>query len=57
MSLKLKAVEYAEKTSKEVAAGHFGVDAKGVWKWSSQRDELVSMTKGRGGHVHVYMFK
>ena len=48
MSLKLKAVEYAEKTSKEAAERHFGVDTKRIWEWSSQRDELVSMTKGPG---------
>ena len=48
MSLKLKAVEYAEKTSKEAAARHFGVDAKRIREWSNQRDELVSMTKGPG---------
>ena len=48
MSLKLKAVEYAEKTLKEAAARHFGVDAKRIREWSSQRDELVSMTKGSG---------
>ena len=37
MSLKLKAVEYAEKTSKEAAARYFGVDDKSIWEWSSQR--------------------
>ena len=30
MSSKLKVVEYAEKTSKEAAARHFGVDAKRI---------------------------
>ena len=36
MSLKLKAVEYAEKTSKEAAARHFGVNAgNGVAKETS----------------------
>ena len=48
VSLKLKAVEYAEKTSKEVAARHFGVDTKRIREWSSQRDELLSMPKGLG---------
>ena len=48
MFLKLKAVEYAEKTSKEATARYFGVDAKSIREWSSQRDELASMTKGPG---------
>ena len=30
MSLKLKAVEYAEKTSKEAAARYFSVDDKSI---------------------------
>ena len=46
MFLKLKAVEYAEKTSKEATTRYFGVDTKSIREWSSQRDELVSMTKG-----------
>ena len=37
MSLKLKAVEYAEKTSKEAAARYFGVGDKSIREWSSQR--------------------
>ena len=48
MSLKLKAVEYAEKTSKEAAARYFGVDDKSIWEWSSQSDKLAFMTKGPG---------
>ena len=48
MSLKLKAVEYAEKTSKEAAARYFGVDDKSIREWSSQRDKLAFMTKGPG---------
>ena len=43
ISFKLKAVESAEKKSKEVAAREFGVDAKRFWKWCSQQDQLVAM--------------
>ena len=48
MSLKHKAVEYAQKTSKEMVARHFGANAKRIWDWSGQIDELASMTKGPG---------
>ena len=48
VSLKLKAVEYAEKTSKEAAARHFSVDAKRIREWCGQKDQLLEMTKSRG---------
>ena len=41
--LKLKAVGYADKTSKEAAARHVGVAAEMIEEWSGQRDKLVSM--------------
>ena len=41
MSLKLKAVEYAEKTSKEVVTRHFSIEAQRIRERSNQRDELV----------------
>ena len=48
VSFKLKAVETAEKKSKEAAAREFGVDAKQIWEWCSQKDKLVAM---------IYMYK
>ena len=38
-----KAVETAEKSSKEAAAHQFGVDAKRIREWCSQKDKLVAM--------------
>ena len=55
MTLKLKAVEYAEKTSKEAAARIFTVDTKRIREWCSQKEQLVSMTKSRGRSESIYM--
>ena len=48
VTLRLKAVEYAEKTSKKAAARIFTVDTKRIRKWCSQKEQLVSMTKKPG---------
>ena len=42
---KLKAVEYAERKSKEVAAREYGVDAKCIHVWCSQKGSLVVLKK------------
>ena len=47
-SFKLKAVETAEKKSKDAAARELGVDAKRIREWCSQKDKLVAM---------IYMYK
>ena len=44
-SYKLKAVERAENSSKEVAAREFGVDAKRIRVWCSQKDKLKATKK------------
>ena len=42
---KLKAVEYAEKSSKEAAARKFGVDVKRICVWCSQKEQLIALKK------------
>ena len=44
-SYKLKAIEWAEQSSKEAAAREFGVDAKRIRVWCSQKDKLPAMKK------------
>ena len=39
--LTLRAVEHAEKTSKEAAARQSSVDAKRIREWCSQKDQLL----------------
>lgn len=43
VSLKLKAVEAAEKTSKAAAARQFKVDPKRIREWCVQKDKLILM--------------
>ena len=42
---KLKAIEQSEQSSKEAAAREFGVDAKRICVWYSQKDQLAAMKK------------
>ena len=42
---KLKAIETAEKKSKEAAAREFRVDAKRVREWCQQKDQLLALKK------------
>ena len=44
-SYKLKAIERAEQSSKEAAAREFGVDAKRIRVWCSQKNQLAAMKK------------
>ena len=44
-SYKLKAVERAENSSKEASAREFGVDAKRIRVWCSQKDKLKATKK------------
>ena len=48
ISLKLRAVEHAEKTMKEAAVRQFGVDVKRIREWCSQKDQLLSMANEQG---------
>ena len=45
LTYKLNAVASAEKKSKEAAAREFGVDAKRIREWCSQKEKLVAMKK------------
>ena len=45
ISFKLKAIETAEKKSKEAAAREFAVNPKRIREWCSQKDKLVAMRK------------
>ena len=45
VSFKLEAIDCADKTSKQAAARKFGVDAKRLRVWCSQREELVALKK------------
>ena len=42
---KLKAIECAEKSSKEAAAREFGVDAKRIRVCCSQKEQLIALKK------------
>ena len=42
---KLKAIETAEKKSKEAAAREFRVDAKRVREWCQQKEQLLALRK------------
>ena len=46
-SFKLKAVERAEKSSKEAAAREFKVDAKRIHVWCTQKEQLLKMKNER----------
>lgn len=48
VTTKLKAVEIAEKVSKESAARQFKVDPKRIREWCKQKEALVQLTKQRG---------
>ena len=43
IAFKLKAIDSAEKTSKEAAAREYNVDPKRVPEWCCKKDELVAM--------------
>ena len=43
VSFKLRAVESAEKSTKEAAARHFGVDARRIREWCAQKEKLISL--------------
>ena len=45
VSFKLKAVECAEKKSKEAAAREMGVDSKRIREWYKQKEVLASLKK------------
>ena len=45
VSFKLKAVECAEKKSKEAAAREMGVDSKRIREWCKQKQMLASLKK------------
>ena len=45
VSFKLRAVDCAEKRSNEAAAREFGMDAKRIPVWCSQKDNLVTLKK------------
>ena len=47
VSFELKAVESASKKSRQAAAREFGVDAKRIRVWCSQKEELLAL-KGKG---------
>ena len=51
VSFKLKAVEYAEKTTKKAAAREMGVGTKRIREWCKQKEVLVSLKK-KGTHSH-----
>ena len=42
-SYKLKAVRFAEKSSKEAAVRAYGVDAKRIRAWCSQKEQLLAL--------------
>ena len=43
ITLKLKAVDFAEKESKEAAARQFGVDPKTIREWCQKKEQLVAL--------------
>ena len=45
VSFKLKAVEWAEKKSKEATAREMGVDSKRIHEWYKQKQVLASLKK------------
>ena len=52
IAFKLKDINSAEKTSKEVAACEYNVDPKRVCEWCSKKDELVTM---KNAYIHLYI--
>ena len=48
LSFKLKAIESAEKTSKEAAARQFGVDARRIREWCGQKTKLMALKEKPG---------
>ena len=48
VTFKLKAVDFAEKESKEAAARQFGVDPKTIREWCQKKEQLVALkTSGK----------
>lgn len=48
VTLKIKAIDFAEKESKEAAARHFGVDPKTIREWCQKKEQLVELkTSGK----------
>ena len=45
VTFKLKAVDFAEKESKEAAARQFGVDPKTIREWCQKKEQLVALKK------------
>ena len=45
LSFKLKAIESAEKMSKESTAREFNVDPRRIREWCYQKDKIVAMKK------------
>ena len=43
VTFKLKAVDFAEKESKEAAARQFGVDPKTIREWCQKKEQLVAL--------------
>ena len=41
IAIKLEAIEYAEKNSKEAAARRYGVDAKSIRDWCHKKTQLM----------------
>ena len=44
-SYKLKVIQCVEKSSKEAAARKFGVNAKRIRVWCSQKEQLIALKK------------
>ena len=48
VTFKLKAVDFAEKESKEASARQFGVDPKTIREWCQKKEQLVALkTSGK----------
>ncbi len=48
LSFKLRAIEVAEKKSKEAAAREFDVDPKQIREWCKKKNELMALSKTSG---------
>ena len=54
VSFKLKAVDFALKSSKEAAASEFGVNAKSIREWCKSREQLASLKQtGKSKKKHL----
>ena len=51
LTTKLKAVELAERVSKESAARQFKVDSKRIREWCKQKEAFLAMKKRRGSSI------